>query len=120
MLESALLFLPSLGVGAVAGTALWALALYLGFSPVADRVIEGCHRWLQSFGPDGEPTLPRDSRNAALASLASVVPFLGVGGLAHYGLSISLGGSWAISTGVIACIMGGVYELGRQDGRTSE
>ncbi|MEY3300307.1 MAG: hypothetical protein RLZZ597_3567, partial [Cyanobacteriota bacterium] len=41
-----------LSLGSIAGTVLWALALYLGFSPVADRVIDGCHRWLQSLKSD--------------------------------------------------------------------
>lgn len=118
MLENLRPFLPSIEVGAVAGTALWALALYLGFSPVADRVMAGCQRWLQSLASESGQT--PDDRHTLIASLVSVVPFLGVGGLAHYGVSLSLGGSWAVSTGVIACILGGVYELGRQDSRTSE
>lgn len=118
MIENLISLRPSIGMGSVAGTALWALALYLGFSPVADRVMAGCHRWLQSLASAAEPT--EDDRHTLVASLVSVVPFLGVGGLAHYGLSLSLGGSWAVSTGVIACILGGVYELGRQDSRTSD
>lgn len=120
-------FLPfslSLDLGSIAGTVLWALALYLGFSPVADRVIDGCHRWFQSPSADGQSTTPphramKPSHEAqmAAASLLSVVPFLAVGGMAHYGLSLSLGGSWAVSLGIIAFIVGGVYELGRQNGQ---
>jgi hypothetical protein len=53
----------------------------------------------------------------AAASLLSVVPFLVAGGVTHYGLSFSLGGSWAVSLGIIAFIIGGVYELGRQSGQ---
>lgn len=114
----------SLGLGSIAGTVLWALALYLGFSPVADRVIDGCHRWLQLLKADpsaaAQTPCPESSSHGAqmaVASLLSVVPFLAAGGAAHYGLSFSLGGSWAVSLGIIAFIIGGVYELGRQSGQ---
>lgn len=111
-----------LSLGSIAGTVLWALALYLGFSPVADRVIDGCHRWLQSLkadsaAPSNRPGNPDHDAQMAAASLLSVVPFLALGGMAHYGLSFSLGGSWAVSLGIIAFIIGGVYELGRQSGQ---
>ncbi len=117
-------FLPSLSLnlGTLAGTVLWALSLYLGFSPVTDRVIDGCHRWLQSLQqnaspPGPSPSLGREAQMAT-ASLLSVVPFLALGGVAHYGLSLSLGGSWAVSLGVIAFIISGVYELGRQSSQS--
>ncbi|TVQ13621.1 MAG: hypothetical protein EA368_01975 [Leptolyngbya sp. DLM2.Bin27] len=90
----------------IAGTALWAIALYWGFSPLSDRLIATLESWLGEDSP--------------AASLLSVVPFLAVGGLAHYGLTLSLGGSWAVSLGVISAIGGGVYELGRRDGQASE
>jgi hypothetical protein len=90
----------------IAGTALWAIALYWGFSPLADRVIATFESWLGEDSP--------------AASLLSVLPFLAVGGLAHYGLTISLGGSWAVSLGVLSAIGCGVYELGRRDGQASE
>lgn len=111
----------------VAGLVLWALALYLGFFSVSDRVAEQIYRWLNwastSFQTDqseGDHARKRwESWNAFLASLLSVLPFLGVGGLANYGIELSLGRSWAISFGVIACIGCGVYELGRRDGQAS-
>jgi hypothetical protein len=119
MLTELLPFSGSIGVGAIAGTALWTLSFYLGFSSLADRVIEQCQRWLLRISSPptvgAEPT-PHHEVQLVLASLGSVIPFLLLGGLADYGLSISLGGSWAISTGLIACISSGVYELGRQDG----
>lgn len=90
----------------IAGTALWAIALYWGFSPLADRVISALESWLGEDSP--------------AASLLSVLPFLAVGGLAHYGLTLSLGGSWAVSLGVLAAMGCGVYELGRRDGQASE
>jgi hypothetical protein len=112
----------SLNLGTIAGTALWALSLYLGFSPVADQVIDGCQRWLQSLNPEAtnlNPS-PASGREAqmATASLLSVVPFLVLGGVAHYGLSLSLGSSWAISLGLIAFMISGVYELGRQSSQS--
>ncbi len=105
-------------MGPVAGTALWALAFYLGFSPLADRLIDRCYRWLQTLGPS-RLTPRRDAQTAALASLASLVPFLILAGLVYYGLTVSLGGSWAVSTGLLACMGSGVYELGRRDGQAS-
>lgn len=90
----------------IAGTALWAIALYWGFSPVADRVISSLESWLGADSP--------------AASLLSILPFLAVGGLVHYGLTLSLGGSWAVSLGVLAAMGCGVYELGRRDGQASE
>jgi len=96
----------SIDTGTIAGTTLWAIALYWGFSPLADQVISTFERWLGEDSP--------------AASLLSVVPFLAVGGLAHYGLVLSLGGSWAVSLGVLAAMGCGVYELGRRDGQASE
>lgn len=95
-----------LDTATVAGTALWAIALYWGLSPLAERLILAFENWLGADSP--------------AASLLSMVPFLLVGGLAHYGLTLSLGGSWAVSLGVIAAIGCGVYELGRRDGQASE
>lgn len=66
----------------------------------------GLERWL------GEESLA--------ASFLGIVPFLAVGGLTYYGLLLTLGGSWAVSLGVIAAMGCGVYELGRRDGRASE
>ena len=89
----------------VAGIALWAIALYWGFSPLADRAIATFEsRW---------------GAGSLRASLLGMVPFLVVGGLTYYGLDLSLGGSWAVSFGVIAAIGCGVYELGRRDGQAS-
>jgi hypothetical protein len=112
----------------LAGVGLWSLALYLGFSPVSDRLIEQLDLWLNTVErslyastEEFEQTQPnRDSLNAYYASLLSVVPFLLAGALCNWGVEISLGGSWAISMGVLACMGCGVYELGRQDGRSQE
>ncbi|NJL85670.1 MAG: hypothetical protein HC886_06340 [Leptolyngbyaceae cyanobacterium SM1_1_3] len=108
----------------IAGAALWALAFYLAFSPLADWVIEQLNRWfnfaersLYTSQQEFERTRKgRESQNAFYASLFSIVPFILVGILAEIGTELSLGPSWGISLGMIACIGSGVYELGRRDG----
>ncbi|HEY9879807.1 MAG TPA: hypothetical protein V6D29_15220 [Leptolyngbyaceae cyanobacterium] len=119
--------LPSLTIdtAGLAGIALWALALYLGFFPFSDRIVEQIYQWLNWMSAnlgqaEGEFSQKYwESWNAFFASLLSILPFLGVGGLANYGVELSLGRSWAISLGLIACIGCGVYELGRRDGQAS-
>jgi hypothetical protein len=111
----------------IAGASLWSLALYLGFSPISDWVIAQLNRWfnfaersLYSSETEFEKTrVARESQNAFYASLFSIVPFLIVGSLCNYGVEISLGKSWAISMGILACMGCGVYELGRRDGQSS-
>ncbi|NJR38426.1 MAG: hypothetical protein HC781_05760 [Leptolyngbyaceae cyanobacterium CSU_1_4] len=111
----------------LAGVSLWALAIYLGFSPVSDWVMEQLNRWmnfaerLYTSAEEFERTQSaRESQNAFYASLLSIVPFLLVGGLCNWGVEISLGEGWSISMGILACMGCGVYELGRQDGRSHE
>jgi hypothetical protein len=105
MLDKLLPFSIAISPTTLAGMSLWSLALYLGFSPVSDWVIEKLARWTQ---------------NSFYASLLSIVPFLIMGGLFNWGVEVSLGRSWAISMGILACMGCGVYELGRQDGRSQE
>jgi hypothetical protein len=38
------------------------------------------------------------------------------GGLSNWILDVSLGNSWGISIGILACMGAGVYELGRGQG----
>lgn len=112
----------------IAGASLWSLALYLGFSPVSEWVIEQLNRWfnfaersLYSSQTEFEKTrVARESQNAFYASIFSIVPFLIVGSLCNYGVEIGLGESWAISMGILACMGCGVYELGRRDGQSSK
>ncbi len=86
-----------------AGMALWCLGLMWGFSPLHRQLQEGWERQLQ-FDPTG-----------ALASLFSLAPFV-LGSVAVVALTeLSLGKSWGVSCGLIACISGGLYELGRRD-----
>jgi hypothetical protein len=128
MLNQMLPFPLPIDPAAIAGTTLWALALYLGLSPLAHWVMEQFNRWLNFaerslYTSDKEferTRRARENQNAFLASLMSVVPFLILGGLSNFLVAISLGGSWAISTGMIACIGCGVYELGRRAGQASD
>lgn len=113
---------------AVAGATLWALALYLAFSPLSDWVTEQLNRWfnfaersLYLSQEEFERTRKgRESQNAFWASMFSVIPFVGVGTLLHYGAVVGLGGSWSISLGLLFAVGSGVYELGRRDSQASD
>lgn len=120
-----LIGLVSLGMkldaASIAGIALWSLALYLGFSPVSEAVMEQLDRLLNSIAARVLPDRQcRVELVSLLASLLSVIPFLVAGALCRFGVEVSLGGSWSISTGILACIGGGVYELGRRDGQAAK
>jgi hypothetical protein len=111
----------------LSGIGLWSLALYLGFSPISDWMMDQLDRWLilaerffyTSVEKFEQSRPSRDLWNAFFASMLSVIPFLVVGGLCHYGIETSLGRSWSISIGILSCIGCGVYELGRRDGQAS-
>ncbi|WP_414530676.1 hypothetical protein [Nodularia chucula] len=107
----------------IAGATLWSLALYLVFSSLREKIIELLNRWfnfaersLYTSQSEFEKTREaRESQNAFYASLFSIVPFLVSGALSNWLIEISLGRSWGISMGIMACIIAGVYELGRQN-----
>ncbi|MCC5635499.1 hypothetical protein LC593_06480 [Nostoc sp. CHAB 5844] len=128
MLTDILPFRLELDTVAIAGASLWSLALYLGFFPCSEWVIEQLNRWfnfaersLYTSQTEFEKTRKaRESQNAFYASLFSIVPFLGIGTLCNWGVEVSLGRSWAISIGILACIGSGIYELGRRDGQSSD
>ncbi len=127
MLNEIFPFRFALDATVIAGASLWSLALYLGFSPLSEWVMQQLNRWFQFAERslymsklEFERTRKgREAQNAFYASLFSIVPFLVVGGLCNYGVELSLGRSWAISMGLLACVGCGVYELGRQDGQSS-
>ncbi|MEB3181640.1 MAG: hypothetical protein VKL59_21785 [Nostocaceae cyanobacterium] len=126
MLTEILPFRFELDTVAIAGASLWSLALYLGFSPVSEWVAHQINRWfnfaesLYITPAELERTrLARASQNAFFASVFSIIPFLAIGILCNWGLELGLGRSWAISTGILACIGCGIYELGRRDGQSS-
>lgn len=113
---------------AIAGACLWALALYLALASTREWVIKQLNRWfnfaersLYTSETEFEKTRKaRESQNAFYASLFSIVPFIIFGALSNWGLEISLGSSWGISTGILACMSAGIYELGRRDGANSD
>lgn len=127
MLTEILPFRFELSTTTIAGAGLWSLALYLGFSPTSDWVMEQLNRWfnfaersLYTSAEEFEKTRRgREAQNAFYASLFSIVPFLLVGALCNYGVELGLGPSWAISVGILACVGCAIYELGRRDGQSS-
>ncbi|NEO25821.1 MAG: hypothetical protein F6K03_02705 [Kamptonema sp. SIO4C4] len=124
MLFDLLPFSFSLDKVLIAGTSLWALALYLSCARVRHWIEEQLNRWfnfaersLYFSEEEFERTRPaRESQNAFYAAIFTTLPFLGAGLLCNYGMEISLGRSWAISLGILACVSCGVYELGRRSG----
>ncbi|MEH2225181.1 hypothetical protein [Nostoc sp.] len=128
MLTEILPFRFELDTIAIAGASLWSLALYLGFSRVNEWVIEQLNRWfnfaersLYTSQSEFEKTRKaRESQNAFYASLFSIVPFLVVGALFNWGVELSLGPSWGISLGILACISCGIFELGRRNSESSD
>ena len=128
MLSELFPFRFDLDASAIAGASLWSLALYLGFSPFSEWIMQQLNRWfnfaersLYTSEQEFERTRrAREAQNAFYASIFSIVPFLIMGGLCNYGVELSLGSSWAISMGLLACMGCGVYELGRRDGQSSD
>lgn len=108
----------------IAGGCLWSLALYVGLASLREKIIELLDRWfnfaersLYTSEQEFERTRRgREAQNAFYASLFSIVPFLSLGGICSWGLTVFLGHSWAVSLGMMACIVAGIYELGRRDG----
>ncbi|MFB2918787.1 MULTISPECIES: hypothetical protein [Aerosakkonema] len=125
MLQELFPFKLALDATAIAGTGLWSLALYLGFWSVSEWLMEQLKRWfnfaersLYTSDAEFERTRrAREAQNSFYASIFSIIPFLLVGSLCNWGVELSLGRSWAISVGMLACIGCGIYELGRRDGQ---
>lgn len=117
----------ALNTTAIAGASLWSLALYLGFSPLSQWLMEQLNRWfnfaersLYTSSEELEKTRKgREAQNAFYASIFSIIPFLVIGAICNWGVEFSLGRSWAISMGILACVSSGVYELGRRDGQSN-
>jgi hypothetical protein len=125
MLTEILPFRIELNTTLIAGSCLWSLALYLGFASFREWVIDSFYRWfnfaersLYISEEEFERTRKaRESQNAFFASLSSIVPFFIIGALCNWGVEISLGQSWSVSVGILACIACGIYDLGRRDGQ---
>ena len=126
MFDEILPFKLVIDATAIAGSSLWSLALYLGFSPVSEWVTQQLNRWFNfaerfmytSVQEFEKTRKAREAQNSFYASLFSIVPFFGIGALCNYGIELGLGRSWAMSMGIIACVASGVYELGRRDSRS--
>ncbi len=103
----------------ISGIFLWALALYLMFSPLVGRLVDSLEKqaisWLTSINQSGKSGIAE-----LYASIMSILPFVLAGGLCSYLLDIGVGHSWTLSWGIIACIGSGVYELGRRDGQANQ
>ncbi|BAQ63749.1 hypothetical protein [Geminocystis sp. NIES-3709] len=107
----------------IAGSCLWCLALYIGFATLRESVIDGLYRWfnfaerfLYTSDAEFERTRKgRESQNAFLASLMSIIPFLAMGILSNWLTELTFGRNWSISVGILVCISCAVYDLGRRD-----
>jgi hypothetical protein len=128
MLSELLPFRLAIDPTTVAGVGLWALALYLGFSPLSDWVMDQISRWLNfaerslytSQAEFERTRAAREAQNSFYASLLSVIPFVIAGTGLNYLSDVSLGRSWSISIGILSVIGAAVYELGRRDGQASD
>ncbi|NJK41210.1 MAG: hypothetical protein HC934_07380 [Acaryochloridaceae cyanobacterium SU_2_1] len=110
----------------IAGGSLWATGLYMAFFPFSQWIIHQLARWfnfaersLYLSAEEFERSRPaREAQNQFYASIMSIVPFLILGGLCYALTAWGLGSrSWGVSLGMIAFLVGGVYELGRRDGQ---
>lgn len=123
MFSDILPFTIEINTVTIAGSTLWALALYLSLNSCKNWITEQFNRWfnfaersLYISEEEFEKTrLARESQNAFYASIFSIVPFLGLGIFCNWAIELSLGTSWAISCGILACMGFGVYELGRRN-----
>lgn len=124
MLSELLPFHASVQALPIAGTGVWAIALYVGFYTLSQWIVEQLSRWfsfaersLSSSAEEFDKTHPAiAAQHAFWASLCSIIPFLGLGGLLYYGITLGLGQSWSLSMGLIAIVSVGIYELGRRNG----
>lgn len=124
MLRELLPFIPTIPASTIAGACLWAFALYIGIAPLRESILNGLEQWMNwaerslyfSLEEYERDRHVRESKSAFSASILSIVPFLLLGTGCNWGVEWSLGHSWAISLGLMACAGCGVYELGRLDG----
>jgi hypothetical protein len=106
----------------IAGTALWSLAGYWALAPVKDWIVLRLQQWFNfaerslylSQEEFDRTKVGRESQNAFYASMFSIIPFLIGGGVLHYWVDATLGDGWSLSCGILGCMVGGIYELGRQ------
>lgn len=107
----------------IAGSGLWAMALYLGLPKLTSWSIQQLLRWfnfaersLYISVEEFERTRPaREAQNTFWASIFSVFPLLLLGAGLYYGCVLGLGQSWGLSGGLLAVVGAGIYELGRRN-----
>jgi uncharacterized membrane protein YraQ (UPF0718 family) len=107
---------------AIAGAALWATGLYLGFSPLAGGLTDRLSTWMNRADRSLYATqeeydktrTAREAQNVFYSSLLSVLPFLVVGSLLSVGVEVGLGEDWVLSGGIFLTLFCGVYELERR------
>ncbi|NEQ48815.1 MAG: hypothetical protein F6K11_01605 [Leptolyngbya sp. SIO3F4] len=105
----------------ISGIFLWALALYLMFSPLVTKLVTALEQQaMKRLASTRRSQIELTNLAELYASILSILPFVLAGGLLSYLLDIGLGHSWTISWGIIACIGSGVYELGRRDGQANQ
>ncbi|MBT9313830.1 hypothetical protein [Leptothoe spongobia] len=105
----------------ISGVFLWALALYLIFSPFVTRLVDALEHQATGWLDSTQRSQPTIANLAELyASIGSILPFVLAGGLCNYLLDIGLGHSWTLSWGIIACMGSAIYELGRRDGQANQ
>lgn len=116
-------FAFELNTVAIAGACLWSLALYLSFPKPRDWITKQLTRWFNFAerslytAEEYEATRQaRESQNEFYASVLSIVPFLIVGAVTNWLIDLSFdSSSWAISLGIITCIISGIFALGSLD-----
>ncbi len=108
----------------LAGSCIWALALYIGLDSTKKWVSNQLERWfnfaegwLYTSTEEFESTRrARESQNAFYASVFSIVPFLVAGILTNWLTDVSFGGSsWAIALGIMTCAICSLFALANQD-----
>ncbi|MDX2271711.1 MAG: hypothetical protein NW237_07145 [Cyanobacteriota bacterium] len=92
----------------VVGIGFWGLALYWGFAPLNEKLVEK----LLSL-----PWLGFDQMGL-LSGLLGILPLLALAIFTESLMEWTLGCSWAVSGSVIASMAGGIYELGRRDSQS--
>lgn len=109
---------------AIAGACLWSLAWYVSLPRVKNWITQQLTRWfnfaersLYTVEEYEETRQARESQNAFYASIFSILPFLVAGAVTDWAIDLSFGSSsWAISLGIITCIIAGIFALGSQEG----
>jgi hypothetical protein len=111
----------------IAAIAVWSLAFYLALSKLNDWLMNQLVRWFNyaersmyaSTEEYDRTKTARESQNSFYASILSIIPFFGLGGLAVYVWTLLLDPSWSLNLGILSAIGCGIYELGRRTGEES-